>query len=296
MKATIIGRPRPRLAAPPTPAMSSTCDPVSAPTPWIIPTPKAVRTPYELISTRFDMLVAVQPCLETPPGVAEGVEDEHPAAAQPKLVSVAGVLVEREEDPPAEHDEGDAHDAAHDRVDPCGQDLAEEQRRAAEDRHHEGVAQRIQRAQQDGAPLFGEEAAARQPLHVLVLAREVLAAVRLELARPPMRVRNGSGGMVLGVTLLGCLGGGRGARDVDDCRDVVPVDPVPDAEQQCRDEQRPGAGAGGQARAAGAAGGQRGQRRQADGQRQAASDRAEESHRPHATRPAALLQYGAISE
>ena len=37
--------------APPTAAMSRTWEPVSAPIPWIIPTPNAVRGPYELISS-----------------------------------------------------------------------------------------------------------------------------------------------------------------------------------------------------------------------------------------------------
>ena len=45
MNASIIGIPRPAPAAPPTAAMISTCVPVSAPTPWIIPTPNAVRFP-----------------------------------------------------------------------------------------------------------------------------------------------------------------------------------------------------------------------------------------------------------
>ena len=50
MKAAIIGMPRPCDDAPPIAAMNSTCVPVSAPMPWIMPTPNAVRTPYEDIS------------------------------------------------------------------------------------------------------------------------------------------------------------------------------------------------------------------------------------------------------
>ena len=50
-KAKSIGTPSPALAAPPTAAISKTCVPVSAPIPWIIPTPNAVRVPYELISS-----------------------------------------------------------------------------------------------------------------------------------------------------------------------------------------------------------------------------------------------------
>ncbi len=45
MNASIIGIPSPTLDAPPTAAMISTWLPVSAPTPWIIPTPNAVRDP-----------------------------------------------------------------------------------------------------------------------------------------------------------------------------------------------------------------------------------------------------------
>ena len=51
MKARIMGTPSPTLAAPPMAAMISTWLPVSAPMPWIIPTPKAVRGPYALASS-----------------------------------------------------------------------------------------------------------------------------------------------------------------------------------------------------------------------------------------------------
>ena len=50
MKANIMGTPRPRPAAPPMAPMNRTCVPVSAPMPWIMPTPNAVRAPYEAIS------------------------------------------------------------------------------------------------------------------------------------------------------------------------------------------------------------------------------------------------------
>ena len=49
--ANSIGTPRPALDAPPTAAISRTCVPVSAPMPWIIPTPNEVLAPYELISS-----------------------------------------------------------------------------------------------------------------------------------------------------------------------------------------------------------------------------------------------------
>ena len=44
-KAKSIGMPSPALDAPPTAAIRSTWVPVSAPTPWIIPTPNDVRAP-----------------------------------------------------------------------------------------------------------------------------------------------------------------------------------------------------------------------------------------------------------
>ena len=44
-KVSSIGMPSPAPDAPPTAAMSSACEPVSAPMPWIMPTPNAVRRP-----------------------------------------------------------------------------------------------------------------------------------------------------------------------------------------------------------------------------------------------------------
>ena len=75
---------------------------------------RAVRAHLE----RGDVLVAVESSLEAAPGVADRVEDEHPSAPEPERLAMAGVLVERDEDPDAEQQEGRPDDAAHDRVDP----------------------------------------------------------------------------------------------------------------------------------------------------------------------------------
>ena len=124
-KANSIGTPRPALDAPPTAAMRRTCVPVSAPMPWIIPTPNDVPRAVRAHLQRLDVLVPVQARLEEAPAVADAVEHEHPAAAQPERRHRRGVAIERVQDPEPEDDQGEADDAAHDRVDPVRQQRAE---------------------------------------------------------------------------------------------------------------------------------------------------------------------------
>jgi hypothetical protein len=119
---------------------------------------------------------------------------------------MAQVLVEGDEDPDAQEQERQANHAAHERVDPVGQDRSELQRDEPQREHDDRVPQRVQRAEHDRpAPLEGEPGTCR--------------------AMRPTRVQRR-------VRLLAGVGG-RGRRgDVRDRCDVVPVEPVPDAEHQ----------------------------------------------------------------
>ena len=137
--------------------MSSACVPVSAPTPWIIPTPNAVRRPVRAHLQRRDVLVPVEPRLEPAPAVADAVEHEHPAAAHPELGPVAEVLPQRHEHPDPQDQQREADDAAHDRVDPVGQHRAEREGQQPEAEHDERVPQRVQRAELDRLLLLGDE-------------------------------------------------------------------------------------------------------------------------------------------
>ena len=134
------------------------------------------------------------------------------------------------------------------------------------------MPQRVQGAEQDGAALLRDESVPRQALDVCVCTGTVLGEVRLELCRTAVRVRRRPRGVMLGMPFLGGFGGGSGAGDVDDRRDVVPVDPVSDPEQQRGEQQRPAAGLRCQARIADAASRQQRQDRQADGQAQTPRD------------------------
>ena len=155
--ANSIGTPRPALAAPPTAAISRTCVPVSAPIAVDHADAERRARPVGAHLERLDVLVAVHAGLETPPCVADAVEDEHPPAPEPERVTGPGVAVDGVEDPGAEAEEGDADDATHDRVEPVGQERAERERGDPEGDDDGAVTEGVQRAQPDRLELVGRQ-------------------------------------------------------------------------------------------------------------------------------------------
>ena len=169
------------------------------------------------------------------------VEHEHPTASQAELLAGAGVAVDRVHDPQAEHDERQADDPAHDRVEPIRQQRTEQQGREAEHDDDGTVAQRVQRPEPDGVGLAGEEPRPADGRSDGEARREGRAAgpgiVRSNLSIAAVGVAcPGIVEMLVLVGRLGHAGGGGRARDVGDRRDVVPVDPVSDAQQQAGEQ------------------------------------------------------------
>jgi len=205
------------------PARSSACDPVSAPIPWIIPTPNAVFGPYwDGVRDRL-VLVAVDPPLEPVPEVADAVEDEHPAAAHPELALPAHVLDHRDEDPDPEQQQRHADHALEDRIDPGRQHRAEQQRRDAEDQDDARVPDRVQAREADRVPLLVRELRVGEDVErsgVVVLVSVLRGAL---VVRVPRHRRDGRDVLVR-------VRRGRGARDVGDGRDVIPVEAVAEPE------------------------------------------------------------------
>ena len=83
------------------------------------------------------------------PAVARQGDDHHPPTLQAKVASVSH---EREDDPDAEEEQGEADNPAHQGVDPIGQQRAEPDREEAEGNHQGGMAKGIHRGQEEAVP------------------------------------------------------------------------------------------------------------------------------------------------
>ena len=185
--------------------------------------------------------MAVKPCLEPAPAVAHAVEDEHPAAPKPELLATSRIAIDRVHDPQAQRDEGEPDDATHDRVQPVGEERAEGERGQAERDDDGAVTQCIQGPEADRLRLTRQES---RPAHGrpgrearrqrgsagarVVGAHLVSATVAVDVS--------GHRQVLIGVGGLRDAGRRGRAGDVGDRRDMVPVDPVADPQQQAGDQ------------------------------------------------------------
>jgi hypothetical protein len=150
------------------------------------------------------------------------------------------IPVDRVQHPDTKDHEREADDPAHDRVEPIGEQRTEQDRGDTEHDHDEPVADRVQRSEPDRFALLrqlpaadgsnpggrrGQGGGARTGVVGAQLGLATVAVVLTADLTVLFRMRR----------LGGARGGGR-AGDVGDCRDVVPVDPVADPEQQPRHE------------------------------------------------------------
>src|SRR6187401_3632855 len=101
--------------------------------------------------------MAVQSSAHPAPRIAHAVEDEHPAAAQAERLAATRVAIDGVQDPDTEEDEGQADDAAHDRIEPVREDGAEGECRDSEGDDHGAVTERIQRPELHGLELLAIE-------------------------------------------------------------------------------------------------------------------------------------------
>ena len=121
-----------------------------------------------------------------------------------------------------------------------GRSAPNAQRGDAERDDHQPVPERVERPEPDGVELFAPESrgrrhAAAQRRGECRGARPGVVGVHLERAAVAVVVA-ADRSMLLFVRGLGDAGRGGRAGDVGDRRDVIPVDPVTDAEGEARDQ------------------------------------------------------------
>ena len=122
------------------------------------------------------------------PAQPDAVEDQHPAAPEPERLAGAGVAVHRVEHPGAEHDQGHADDAGHDRVEPVRQERPEREGCDPESDDDRAVAEGVERPEADGLDLVpGQERLPRRawPLRARGSPRPVPTSWARTSALPP---------------------------------------------------------------------------------------------------------------